>query len=473
MQTQYDSWNIVELYASPYLVVNQQEYTKHIYAGSKRIVSKLAVGLESSIVDPFDFTVEYDGEYGELGTALQEYLDNNLSCTDIKPENVGHNFDLEVIQQNHATPASEVESDIYFYHTDHLGSSSWITYSDGSVTQHLQNLPFGEPFIDQRATSYDVSFKFIGKEMDTETGYQYFGARYYDSDISVWLSVDPMAHMREWVSPYNFVQNNPINRTDPTGALDDWYKNENGDVFHQDGHAESITVDGQEYKNIGSTYTKGQYGNNYHYVQDELVSITGTETSFGETMQSPRHLRNAASTASYYDTQTVQEVFDKAYHYGTTEMGKETLKGMGIVVGNVIGADYLLAGGIIATEFWAGKATISAGTQAIFNKGDIDVFDVAISTVTTPGAGALFGGLVDVKSTSGIQVTGINKSGAQTVIDIGSGAVGGKLGHKGYNSVKPYLINGTEKGLMNTTVSIPASVMGSGINKSITERRNK
>jgi RHS repeat-associated protein len=34
------------------------------------------------------------------------------------------------------------------------------------------------------------------------------------------LSVDPMAHLREWVSPYNFVQNNPINRVDPTGALD-------------------------------------------------------------------------------------------------------------------------------------------------------------------------------------------------------------------------------------------------------------
>jgi hypothetical protein len=39
--------NNATLYASPYLVVNQQEYTKHIYAGSKRIVSKLGVGLES------------------------------------------------------------------------------------------------------------------------------------------------------------------------------------------------------------------------------------------------------------------------------------------------------------------------------------------------------------------------------------------------------------------------------------------
>jgi hypothetical protein len=50
-----------------------------------------------------------------------------------------------------------------------------------------------------------------------------------------WMSVDPMANKREWLSPYNFVQNNPINRTDPTGALD-WIpevqetQNSSGDV---------------------------------------------------------------------------------------------------------------------------------------------------------------------------------------------------------------------------------------------------
>lgn len=50
-----------------------------------------------------------------------------------------------------------------------------------------------------------------------------------------WVSTDPMANKREWLSPYNFVQNNPILRTDPTGALD-WVpevqenKNAAGDV---------------------------------------------------------------------------------------------------------------------------------------------------------------------------------------------------------------------------------------------------
>ena len=76
-------------------------------------------------------------------------------------------------------------------------------------------------FVEQRSTAnYYTPYKFSGKEKDEETSYSYFGARYYMSDVSVWLSVDPMRDEREWLSPYNYCQLNPINRIDPTGALD-------------------------------------------------------------------------------------------------------------------------------------------------------------------------------------------------------------------------------------------------------------
>ena len=96
-------------------------------------------------------------------------------------------------------------------------SSSWITDASGSVNQHLQYLPFGEQFIDQRQTGHDIRFKFTGKEKDSETGYTYFGARYYASELSLWLSVDPLNILYPNLSPYAYCDNNPIYYVDPDG----------------------------------------------------------------------------------------------------------------------------------------------------------------------------------------------------------------------------------------------------------------
>jgi len=56
-----------------------------------------------------------------------------------------------------------------------------------------------------------------------DTSLYCYGARYYDPKISVWLSVDPMSSERSWLTPHNFVQNNPINLIDPSGMLDHDY----------------------------------------------------------------------------------------------------------------------------------------------------------------------------------------------------------------------------------------------------------
>ena len=56
-----------------------------------------------------------------------------------------------------------------------------------------------------------------GKEKDSETGYYYFGARYYNPDLSLWLSVDPMADKYPSLSPYNYCAWNPVKFVDPDG----------------------------------------------------------------------------------------------------------------------------------------------------------------------------------------------------------------------------------------------------------------
>ena len=59
---------------------------------------------------------------------------------------------------------------------------------------------------------------FTGKERDSETGFSYFGARYYDSDLmTAWLSVDPMADKYPNISPYAYCAWNPIKLVDPDG----------------------------------------------------------------------------------------------------------------------------------------------------------------------------------------------------------------------------------------------------------------
>lgn len=60
-------------------------------------------------------------------------------------------------------------------------------------------------------------YKFNGKEQDIETGLYYYGARYYDPKMSIWLSVDPLTEKMPNSNPYNYTMQNPINLTDPTG----------------------------------------------------------------------------------------------------------------------------------------------------------------------------------------------------------------------------------------------------------------
>ena len=61
------------------------------------------------------------------------------------------------------------------------------------------------------------TYTFSAKERDTETGLSYFGSRYYSSDLSIWLSVDPMSDKYASLSPYAYCADNPVRLVDPNG----------------------------------------------------------------------------------------------------------------------------------------------------------------------------------------------------------------------------------------------------------------
>ncbi len=61
------------------------------------------------------------------------------------------------------------------------------------------------------------NFTFSAKERDVETGLSYFGSRYYSSDLSIWLSVDPQAAKYPGLSPFTYCADNPVKLVDPNG----------------------------------------------------------------------------------------------------------------------------------------------------------------------------------------------------------------------------------------------------------------
>jgi RHS repeat-associated protein len=112
----------------------------------------------------------------------------------------------------------------------------------------------------RRNTSENSRYTFSGKERDGETGYSYFGARYYNSDISIWLSVDPLSDKYPHQSNYVYCSNNPIRIIDPNGEDEyEIFTNKDGkvqiNVVRNDDKTNSYT-----YRNAdGSEFDLGTY----------------------------------------------------------------------------------------------------------------------------------------------------------------------------------------------------------------------
>gem|GEM_PF-4406523 len=105
----------------------------------------------------------------------------------------------------------------YWFHPDHLGSSSYISNEDGYISQHMEYFPYGETLVEEHKNSNNSPYKFNAKELDDETGNYYYGARYLNPKWSFWLSVDPLAEKYPGWSPYNYTLLNPLKFIDPDG----------------------------------------------------------------------------------------------------------------------------------------------------------------------------------------------------------------------------------------------------------------
>ena len=105
----------------------------------------------------------------------------------------------------------------YYYVKDHLGNIRQTLDEGGNIVSAQDYYPFGGIYRAVNTADANDKYKFTEKERDKETDYDYFGARYYDSDLGRWLSVDPLAEKYAGWSPYNYGLNNPLRNIDPDG----------------------------------------------------------------------------------------------------------------------------------------------------------------------------------------------------------------------------------------------------------------
>ncbi|GEM_PF-2739812 len=114
---------------------------------------------------------------------------------------------------------------------DHLGNTRVVIDNNGNNTQRVvqedEYYAFGLN-VGRYTLGNKNNYLYNGKEKQDVLTEEYdYGARFYDPVIGRFNTIDPLSEQRVWVSPFNYGQNNPINRNDPTGALDDWVMDEN------------------------------------------------------------------------------------------------------------------------------------------------------------------------------------------------------------------------------------------------------
>ncbi len=238
------------LYPSPYMVVTPRGYTNHYYAGSERIASRIGDRCwtitatdEWEKPSPEEEALQNFWNIGKEEYPFGEKSDYNSPTTNTTPingyeERVQYDctpVELPRVDILHSTDmlgytincdySYQNDAPVYYYHPDHLGSTSWVTNFKGNEHQFIAYLPYGEPLLNVLYDNYDsryglikdARYKFTGKERDWETGYDYVEQRYYWWPGGFWLRPDPLLDKYIHLSPYVYCNGNPMKYVDPDG----------------------------------------------------------------------------------------------------------------------------------------------------------------------------------------------------------------------------------------------------------------
>ncbi|MBW4755898.1 type IV secretion protein Rhs [Prevotella melaninogenica] len=259
------------LYPASILSVNKNRFTKHYFIGDKRIASRIGTGLFNNVYGRNGSYVtagqqDYAERMNQIQTQKEAYYKKVGVAPGVPtekgaygdPENTGVGYNAVLTELgNHDVPQGWIQTphlnttpgtnpgapvswndpsnpddpqagygyipndttkeETFFYHSDHLGSTSYITDDHANITQYDAYLPYGELLVDEHSSSEELPYKFNGKQFDEETGLYYYGARYMNPVTCLWYGVDPLAEKYKEIGSYVYCADNPINLFDPDG----------------------------------------------------------------------------------------------------------------------------------------------------------------------------------------------------------------------------------------------------------------
>jgi len=212
-----DKWNAN--YATNYRSVDLSNFAGHSVSGAEILKDISAPGGSWDILISFISVTHADGS-----------VDTIYNSTDP----IGLNMPAEPNLSNNWVSYNGVPGpNTRYYLDDHLGTAQMELSPGGWPVWQGQFTPFGQeivngaPLLPGQADGSSMHYKFTGKERDAESGLDYFGARYYASNMGRWVSPDwsakeepvPYANLDDpqTLNLYGYVRNNPLSKADPDG----------------------------------------------------------------------------------------------------------------------------------------------------------------------------------------------------------------------------------------------------------------
>ena len=259
------------LYPASILSVNKNRFTKHYFIGDKRIASRIGTGLFNNVYGRNgSYVTAGQQDYAERMNQIQKQKEAYYKQQGIAPgvptmkgaygdpENTGVGYNAVLTELgNHDVPQGWIQTprpntmpntnpgppvswndpsnpddtqagygyiandttkeETFFYHSDHLGSTSYITDDKANITQYDAYLPYGELLVDEHSSSEDLPYKFNGKQFDEETGLYYYGARYMNPMASIWYGMDPLSEKYPYIGGVVYCEGNPVVQIDDFG----------------------------------------------------------------------------------------------------------------------------------------------------------------------------------------------------------------------------------------------------------------